>query len=117
MALVISMVGLFGVMSYAVARRTKEIGIRMAIGAERRQVLRSVLGETLAFVALGVVIGLGVTIGSTRFIKERLYGLAPYDLPTIALAIVLMCAAAALAAYLPARRASQVDPLTALRHE
>src|SRR5207249_3682658 len=104
-------------MSYAVARRTKEIGIRIAVGAGRGQVLRSVLGETLSLVGIGIVIGLCVALASTRLIAARLYGLAPHDVPTIVTAVVLMLAAAALAAYLPARRASQVDPLTALRYE
>src|SRR5439155_16299965 len=111
------MIGLFGLMSYAVARRTKEVGIRMAIGAGRGQVLRSVLRETLTLVAIGIVAGLGAALASTRLIAARLYGLAPNDLSTIATAVLLMLAAAALAAYLPARRASQVDPLTALRYE
>jgi predicted permease len=117
LALVISMIGLFGIMSYAVARRTKEIGIRMAIGAARRQVLRSVLGETLALFGVGIVIGLGVALASARLIASRLYGLAPHDVPAIVIAIALMMGAAALAAYLPARKASEVDPLTALRYE
>src|SRR5688572_3393454 len=79
LALVISMIGIFGLMSYSVARRTKEIGIRLALGAERGEILRSVLRETFGFVFLGIIIGIGIAVALTRFIANMLYGLAPHD--------------------------------------
>lgn len=117
LVLVISMVGIFGLMSYMVSRRIKEIGIQMALGAERNQVLRSIVGEALALVAVGALIGLGAALGLTRFVASQLFGLAPHDPVTLSIAVLLMIAVAVLAGYLPARRASRVDPMAALRHE
>lgn len=117
LALVISMIGLFGLMSYTVARRTKEIGIRMALGAKRGAVLRSVIRETLRLVAAGVLIGLGAAYWLGRFIASQLFGLQPNDSTTIFLAVLVMIVVATLAGYLPARRASRVDPMVALRYE
>jgi putative ABC transport system permease protein len=117
LALIIAMIGLFGLMSYSVVRRTKEIGIRMALGAERQGVLRSVLTETLLLVGVGVVIGLGSALAATRFIATLLFGLAPHDPLTISVAVALMVTVSILASYLPARRASRIDPMVALRHE
>jgi predicted permease len=117
LTLVVSMIGLFGMMSYSVARRTKEIAIRMAIGAQSGGVLRSVLGEALTLVVIGILIGLGVALATTRFLKTLLYGLSPTDPAVIGGAVLLMLAVAAAAAYLPARRAAKVDPMVALREE
>ncbi|HKQ80018.1 MAG TPA: ABC transporter permease [Blastocatellia bacterium] len=117
LALLLSCVGLYGVMSYDVARRIHEIGIRMALGAQRRDVIGLVMGETMLLVIIGVIIGLGAALGATRLIASFLYGLMPNDLLTIALAAILLLTVAALAGYLPARRASRVDPMVALRHE
>ena len=117
LALTVSVIGLFGVMSYAVTRRTKEIGIQMALGAERAGVLRSVLREAMTLVGIGVVIGLAVTLATTRFMEAQLFGLSPNDPVVIVLAIGVMVGVAALAGYLPARRAAKVNPLVALRHE
>jgi predicted permease len=117
LALVIAMIGMFGLMSYTVARRTREIGIRMALGAEREMVLRSVMKEALLLVAIGVVIGLAGALALTRFIASLLFGLAPHDPLTISVSILLMLLVAVLAGYLPARRASRVDPMVALRYE
>jgi predicted permease len=117
LALVISMIGLFGLMSYTVARRTKEIGIRMALGARGNIVLRSVMRETLTLVVAGVLIGLGATFALSRLIANQLFGLAPHDATTIGVATLLMVLVAFLAGYLPARRASRVDPMVALRYE
>ncbi len=102
LALTISMIGLFGLMSYAVAQRTKEIGIRMSLGAQRRDILRSVLSEAMILVAVGIVFGIMVAQASTRWIADRLYGLTPHDPLTMILAAVLTIILAALAAYLPA---------------
>jgi predicted permease len=117
LALLLSCVGLYGVMSYDVARRTREIGIRMALGAQRRDVVGLVLRETMILVVIGVAIGLGAALGVTRLIAGFLYGLTPNDPLTIGLASMLLLTVAALAGYLPARRASRVDPMVALRHD
>jgi ABC-type antimicrobial peptide transport system permease subunit len=117
LALLLACVGLYGVMSYDVARRTHEIGIRMALGAQRRDVIGLALRETMLLVGIGAIIGLCAAMGATRLIASMLYGLAPNDPLTIALAGLSLLAVAALAAYLPARRASRVDPMVALRHD
>jgi ABC-type antimicrobial peptide transport system permease subunit len=100
-----------------VARRTNELGIRMALGAQRGEVVWLVLRETLWLVVLGVCTGLPAALASTRLIASRLFGLSATDPATITAATLVMLAVAALAGYLPARRASQVDPVVALRYE
>jgi predicted permease len=117
LALLLACIGLYGVMSYDVARRTHEIGIRMALGASAQRVVRLVLRETLLWVALGVVIGLGAALATTRWVESLLFGLKPNDPLTIGLAALVLLAVAAVAGYLPARRAARVDPLVAVRHE
>ena len=117
LALGLAAIGLYGLMAYFVTQRTNEIGIRMALGAQRKQVLYMVLRQSVALVAVGVVAGLAAALATTRLIESELYGLKPTDPLTLGLAACLMLAVAALAAYLPARRATRVDPLVALRHE
>jgi predicted permease len=117
LALLLACVGLYGVLSYAVARRTNEIGIRLALGAQRRAVLWLVLRESLALVCAGVVIGLVGSLAATQTASTLLFGVEPDDRPTIAAATLLLLAVAALAGYLPARRAARVDPMAALRNE
>jgi ABC-type antimicrobial peptide transport system permease subunit len=104
-------------MSYTVARRTNEIGIRMALGAQRSDVVGLVLRETMLLVVIGVIIGLSAALATTRLITSLLYGLEPNDPLTITLAGLLLLMVAAIAGYLPARRASRVDPMAALRHD
>jgi predicted permease len=116
-ALLLAALGLYGVMAYGVARRTREIGIRMALGAQTRNVLWLVLRETLLLVCVGVVMGLPVALAATRLTEGLLFGLTPNDPLTLALAVLVMVAIAALAGYLPARRAARTDPLVALRTE
>jgi len=116
-ALLLAALGLYGVMAYAVARRTREIGVRMALGAQVGNVLWLVLRETLLLVSIGIAIGLPVALAATWLIKGLLFGLNANDPLTIALAVFVMLAIAALAGYLPARRAASVDPMMALRHE
>jgi len=116
-ALLLASIGLFGLMSYTVARRTSEMGIRLALGAQRPEVLQMILRESLRLVAIGVVCGIAVAIGAGRLIKTMLYGLPPHDAATLTIAIGVMIMVSALAAYLPARRASRVDPIVALRYE
>jgi ABC-type antimicrobial peptide transport system permease subunit len=116
-ALFVAAIGLFGLMSYNVSRRTREIGIRMAMGAERREVLRLVLRESMLLVATGVVIGLPVSLALGRLVRSQLFGLEPADLATMATAMSVMLPVSAVAGYLPARRAAGVDPMIALRCE
>jgi predicted permease len=117
LALVLACIGLYGIMSYAVARRTNEIGIRMALGAERAGILRMVLREVLVLAAIGVGIGLPAACAATRSIASMLYGLKATDPSTVLIATLLMTSVAVFAGYLPARRAANVDPMVALRHE
>jgi predicted permease len=117
LALALSCVGLYGLMAYSVTRRTGEIGLRMALGAERRDVLWLILREVLVLVLIGVAMGIPAALAGTQLISSFLFGLTPSDPGTIAVAALLMVAVAALAGYLPARRASRVDPMVALRHE
>jgi predicted permease len=117
LALLLACLGLYGVMSFDVARRTHEIGVRMAIGAEAMDVVWLVMRETMLLIVIGLVGGLGSALATTRLIASLLYGLTPNDPLTIGLAGLLLAAVAALAGYLPARRASRVDPMVALRHD
>jgi predicted permease len=117
MALVLACIGIYGVMAYSVARRTSEIGLRMALGAESRGVLTMILRETSLLALIGVVLGVLVAAGMTRFIESMLFGLKALDPVTIAEAVLVMAAVALLAGWWPARRASRLDPMTALRHE
>jgi predicted permease len=117
LALVVAAIGLFGLMSYSVARRTNEIGIRMALGAQRRDVMRLVLTESMALVAVGVIVGAGLAAWASRFVATMLFGVPAIDTLTLATAVGVMVGVAALAGFLPARRASRVDPMVALRFD
>jgi predicted permease len=117
LALLLAAIGLFGLMSYNVSRRTNEIGIRMALGAQRSNVIRLMLRESLVLVSIGVVVGLTTAFFVSKFITAQLFGLSPMDATAISLAIVLMLAVSAIACYLPARRASRVDPMVALHQQ
>jgi predicted permease len=115
LGLLLAALGIYGVIAYSVTRQTQEIGIRMALGASRGRVQRAVLGRTLRLVLLGMVAGTAVSFLTARAIASLLYGTEPTDLLTYAGMIVLLLAIAALAGYLPARRASRIDPMVALR--
>jgi predicted permease len=117
LALGLACVGLYGTMSYAVVRRTNEIGIRMALGAQRSRVLEMVLKESLLLVGVGIALGLPIALAATRLVKSLLFGLTPTDPATLFGSTLVMAAVAAMAGYLPARRAARVDPLVALRYE
>ncbi len=117
LAAALASIGLYGVLSYAVARRTHEIGIRMALGAGRAAVLRMILRESAGLLAIGLLVGMGLALAAGRATSTLLYGLEPHDPVTLALSAALLAAVALAASYLPARRASGVDPLAALRHE
>jgi len=117
LALLIACVGLYGTMAYAVARRTGEIGIRMALGAARGNIMWIVLREVLKLAAAGLVIGLAAAWGTTHLIASYLFGTRPNDPLTIAISVAILAAAGLAAGYAPAWRASRIDPMTALRNE
>jgi ABC-type antimicrobial peptide transport system permease subunit len=117
LALVLSAVGLYGVLAYSVARRTGEIGIRMALGALPRQVAWSILRQTLWLVAIGLAVGVPASMLLWGLAEKLLYGVTPTDAVTQAGAAALLAMVAFVASYLPARRASRIDPLVALRYE
>lgn len=117
LGLLLSCVGLYGIMAHAVVRRTNEIGIRMALGAERLNIIWMVLKESLLLVVVGLAIGLPASWAAARLVSNQLFGLSPSDPLTLITAVTLLTIVAALAGYLPARRAARVDPLNALRYE
>lgn len=116
-AVFLSSIGLYGIMSYLVSRRTGEIGIRMALGAERGEVGWQVMREVLVWIAMGIAVGLPVTLAGGRLVKSMLYGLSGFDLSSLIAAVVVLTMAGIAAGYLPARRASRVEPMVALRYE
>jgi ABC-type antimicrobial peptide transport system permease subunit len=117
LAIFLSAIGIYGLMSYVVSRRTNEIGIRMALGAERMHVRWLVMREVLLLVAIGIAIGIPAALLSSKLVASMLFGLGATDAASLLAAVVVMLLIAALAGYLPARRASQVDPIVALRYE
>ena len=116
-AMLLAAIGIYGVIAYNVAQRTREIGIRMALGAQRNQMLRMVLRQSLTLVLIGIAIGFVVTLGATRVLATLLYGVSAHDISTYGVVVLLLVAAAFLASYLPARRVMKVDPMVALRYE
>jgi putative ABC transport system permease protein len=116
-ALALATVGIYGVMAFSVTHRTREIGIRMALGAERRDVLGLMARQSLGLTLAGVAFGLAGAWALTRFIASFLYGVQPTDLATFVVVPVVLVGVSLLACYIPARRATRVDPMEALRHE
>ncbi len=117
LALVLACIGIYGIMAYAVSQRTNEIGIRMALGAHPKRVLRMILSEASRLAAIGIAVGLCAALAMGRIIASLLYGLKFSDATTLALSAALLAAIALAAAWVPARRAAGVDPMQALRHE
>ena len=117
MALALTVIGLFGVISYIVFQRTHEIGVRVALGAQRRDILNLVIRHGLVLTVIGLIIGLGMAFGAARLLSSLLYGIAPTDPTTFIGVAVLVCLVTVVACYLPARRAMRVDPVVALRYE
>jgi ABC-type antimicrobial peptide transport system permease subunit len=117
LALTIACVGLYGTISYTVARRTGEIGIRMALGAQPRPVLWMVLRDVLVLAVVGLAISVPIALGTSRFVASFLFGMKANDPLTLGVAVTILLVSALVAGGIPARRASQIDPMTALRHE
>jgi predicted permease len=117
LALVLALVGVYGVISLMVSRRTREIGVRMALGAERADILKLAAGSGLGSVSIGLIAGLGLALGLTRYLEALLFEVQPTDPVTYVVAVVLLALVGAIACYLPSRRATAVDPMQALRHE
>ena len=117
LALTLATIGLYGVVSQSVAQRTRELGIRVTLGAKRGDILNLVLGQGLTLTFVGIFLGLGISMISTRTMRGLLHGVSPYDPLTLALTCVVLAAAALVASYIPAQRATKVDPIVALRYE
>ena len=117
LGLLLAAIGLYGVLSYVVSQRIQEMGIRIALGAGRREILELVMGQALRVTVWGVVLGVAGALAAGRAIASLLYGVTPHDPLVLSVVIVILGAVAAVASYLPARRATKVDPMVALRYE
>jgi ABC-type antimicrobial peptide transport system permease subunit len=117
LALIIACVGLYGTVAFNVARRTNEIGIRMALGAPGARIVRMVMGEVLLLTLAGLIVGLGLSAIGSRYVRALLYGIEPYDPETLVLAVAMLLSCGLVAAFVPARRAARIDPIKAVRQE
>jgi predicted permease len=117
LALLLAAIGLYGVLAYSVERRTREIGIRMSLGAQREAVLWMVLRDSMRMVAAGIAIGVPASVWLSRLVTRQLFGVAPGDVATTAAATLVLVVVAGIAGFVPARRAAEVDPMVALRHD
>jgi len=116
-SLLLAMIGVYGVMSYTVAQHTREIGIRIALGAQPRAILKLIMGRGFVLVSIGVAVGILASLGLTRFIESMLFGVRPTDPLTFAMIVVLLVFIALLACLIPALRAMHVDPIVVLRQQ
>ena len=116
-AFILGVVGLYGVVAYSVSQRTREIGVRMALGAQRSTVYSMVMRQAAWITAIGVVLGIGCAIGASLAMRKLLFGVAAWDVPTLALVALVLAAASLAASFIPARRAASVNPTEALRVE
>ncbi len=116
-AALLAAIGLYGIVSFTVARRTREIGIRLALGADRRRIFALIVRDTLELLGVGLAVGLGLALVGARAASSFLYGLGAHDPVTLAIAVALMAAVAVVASLVPVRRAARVDPMVALRME
>jgi putative ABC transport system permease protein len=117
LALALAVIGIYGVVGYLVGQRTQEIGIRLALGADRGNVLRAMIAEGLRPVALGIAIGLVVAFGASQLMARLLFGVGTTDATTYAAVVIVLAASAVIATWIPARRVTRVDPMSALRAE
>ena len=117
MALLLGAIGLYGVIAYSVSQRTHEIGIRVALGGQREDILRLILRHGTRLALIGVTIGIAAALGLSRFLSSLLYGVKPTDPLTFVAVVVLLAMVSGAACYIPARRATRVDPMVALRYE
>jgi ABC-type antimicrobial peptide transport system permease subunit len=117
MALLLALGGTYGVTSYLVSQRTREIGIRVALGARRADIVTTVLRSSLVIVSVGVIVGVATAVGVARWLADLLFGVPPHDVRILASAVAILFALAAAANWLPARRAARVDPMQSLRAE
>jgi ABC-type antimicrobial peptide transport system permease subunit len=117
LALLLAMIGLYGVLAYMVTQRRKEIGIRMALGAGKRSILGLIMRDVSILLAVGIVVGVGISLWATHFIQKMLFNLNPRDAKTIFISVAVLSAVALIAGYLPARRAARLDPNAILRDE
>jgi putative ABC transport system permease protein len=117
LAAILAIVGIYGVISYRVLMRQNEIGIRLALGASRQQIVVLILREVVVLLLIGLGIGTAVSLAAAQGARSLLFGLSPYDIPTLAASVCLLALVAGVASFVPALRASRVDPIIALRHE
>jgi len=116
MALILAAIGIYGVISYSVSERSHELGLRMALGAQPKHVVRLVLRQAMTLSVLGVIIGVAASFAAAPLLAEFLYGVKPHDALTMVLVSALLMAVTLLASYLPARHATEIDPMSTLRH-
>jgi putative ABC transport system permease protein len=113
----LSVIGIYGVIAYNITQRTNEIGVRMALGAQHRDIIRLIMGQAGKLIGLGLLIGLAGSLAGSRLLQSLLFEVSPYDPASLVLIVLLLTTVALLACYLPARRATKVDPTVALRAE